>query len=198
MRPVRYYDGVPSPVKHPEYVDMVIFRENTEDIYAGMEFANGTDENRKFKQLFKDAFPKEYAKMRFPDTAGIGLKPVSVEGTERLVRAAIRWALQNKRKKREPRPQGQHHEVHRGRLQGLGLRTRQARVPQRDRHRARDLDPGQPGKERGSERGRECAHDRSRLRHDVARSAKRHQEGSGRRRSSCGRPTAKASGSPNC
>src|SRR5574341_661173 len=98
QRPVRYYNGVPSPVKHPEYVDMVIFRENTEDIYTGIEFANATDDNRKFKQLFKDAFPKEYAKMRFPDTAGIGLKPVSVEGTERLVRAAIAWALQNKRK----------------------------------------------------------------------------------------------------
>jgi isocitrate dehydrogenase len=77
---------------------MVIFRENTEDIYTGIEFANATDEDRKFKQLFKEAFPKEYAKMRFPDTAGIGLKPVSVEGTERLVRAAISWALQNKRK----------------------------------------------------------------------------------------------------
>jgi len=98
QRPVRYYTGVPSPVKHPEYVDMVIFRENTEDIYAGIEFANGTEENRKFKQLFKDAFPKEYGKMRFPDTAGVGVKPVSVEGTERLVRAAIRWALKNKRR----------------------------------------------------------------------------------------------------
>jgi isocitrate dehydrogenase len=98
LRPVRYYAGVPSPVRHPEYVDMVIFRENTEDIYAGIEFANGTDDNKKFKQLFKEAFPKEYGKMRFPDTAGIGFKPVSEEGTERLVRAAIAWALLNKRK----------------------------------------------------------------------------------------------------
>jgi len=98
QRPVRYYNGVPSPVKHPEYVNMVIFRENTEDIYTGIEFANGTEENKKFKQLFKEAFPKEYAKMRFPDTAGLGLKPVSVEGTERLVRAAIHWALENKRR----------------------------------------------------------------------------------------------------
>jgi len=98
QRPVRYYTGVPSPVKHPEYVDMVIFRENTEDIYTGIEFAFGTAENQKFKELFKEAFPKEYAKMRFPDTAGIGLKPVSVEGTERLVRAAVQWALDNKRK----------------------------------------------------------------------------------------------------
>ena len=98
QRPVRYYKGVPSPVKHPEYVDMVIFRENTEDIYTGIEFQDGTDENKKFKEVFQEAFPKEYAKIRFPDTAGIGLKPVSEEGTERLVRAAITWSLQNKRK----------------------------------------------------------------------------------------------------
>jgi isocitrate dehydrogenase len=98
QRPVRYYNGVPSPVKHPEYVDMVIFRENTEDIYTGIEFQYGTEENVKFKKIFKEAFPKEYAKMRFPDTAGIGIKPVSVEGTERLVRAAIKWSLENKRK----------------------------------------------------------------------------------------------------
>jgi isocitrate dehydrogenase len=98
QRPVRYYNGVPSPVKHPEYVDMVIFRENTEDIYTGIEFANGTEDNLKFKQLFKENFPNEYKKIRFPDTAGIGIKPVSEEGTERLVRAAIRWALENKRR----------------------------------------------------------------------------------------------------
>src|SRR5215216_383574 len=98
LRPIRYYKGVPSPVKHPEYVDMVIFRENTEDIYTGIEFQYGTEENKKFKEVFQEAFPKEYAKIRFPDTAGIGLKPISVEGTERLARAAISWALTNKRK----------------------------------------------------------------------------------------------------
>ncbi len=98
LRPVRYFPGVPSPVRHPEYVDMVIFRENTEDIYAGIEFAYGTDENKRFKELFKEAFPKEYAKMRFPETSGIGFKPISVEGSERLARAAIQWALENKRK----------------------------------------------------------------------------------------------------
>jgi isocitrate dehydrogenase len=98
LRPVRWYTGVPSPVKHPEHVDMVIFRENTEDIYTGIEFAYGTEDNRKFKELFKESFPKEYAKMRFPETAGLGIKPVSVEGTERLVRAAIQWALDNHRK----------------------------------------------------------------------------------------------------
>ncbi|KAA3642686.1 MAG: NADP-dependent isocitrate dehydrogenase [Chloroflexi bacterium] len=98
VRPVRWYAGTPSPVKRPEDVDMVIFRENTEDIYAGIEFENGTPENDKFKQVFKESFPEEYTKIRFPDTAGIGLKPVSVEGTERLVRSAIQYALDNNRK----------------------------------------------------------------------------------------------------
>src|SRR5688572_6195350 len=98
QRPVRYFNGVPSPVKHPEKVDMVIFRENTEDIYAGIDFANGTEDNKKFRQLFKEAFPKEYSKIRFPETSGIGFKPVSLEGTERLIRDAIKWALLNKRR----------------------------------------------------------------------------------------------------
>jgi isocitrate dehydrogenase len=98
VRPVRWFKGVPSPVKRPQDVDMVIFRENTEDIYTGIEFENGTEDNQKFKALLKEAFPKEYAKIRFPDTAGIGLKPVSAEGTERLVRAAVHYALANKRK----------------------------------------------------------------------------------------------------
>ncbi|UYN90724.1 MAG: NADP-dependent isocitrate dehydrogenase [Anaerolineales bacterium] len=98
LRPVRWFEGVPSPVKRPQDVDMVVFRENTEDIYTGIEFENGSEDNKKFKDVFQQAFPKEFAKIRFPNTAGIGLKPVSVEGTERLVRAAIRWALDNKRK----------------------------------------------------------------------------------------------------
>jgi isocitrate dehydrogenase len=98
QRPIRYFTGVPSPLKHPEYVDMIVFRENTEDIYTGIEFQYGTEDDRKFMSLFKEAFPKEYKKIRFPDTAAIGIKPVSVEGTERLVRAAIQWALDNKRK----------------------------------------------------------------------------------------------------
>jgi isocitrate dehydrogenase len=98
QRPVRWFTGVPSPVKRPQDVDMVVFRENTEDIYSGIEFENGTEDNKKFKDVFKQAFPKEYAKIRFPETSGIGLKPVSKEGTERLVRDAIRWAQENKRK----------------------------------------------------------------------------------------------------
>jgi isocitrate dehydrogenase len=98
LRPVVYFKGVPSPMLHPEYVDIIIFRENTEDIYTGIEFENGTGVNRRFKQLLKENFPGEYAKIRFPDTSGFGIKPVSEEGTHRLVRAAIRWALENKRK----------------------------------------------------------------------------------------------------
>ena len=98
QRPVRYFNGVPSPLKHPENVDMIVFRENTEDIYTGIEFPNGTEANAKFKSVLKENFPKEFTKIRFPNTASIGLKPVSVEGTERLVRAAIQWALANKRR----------------------------------------------------------------------------------------------------
>lgn len=98
QRPVRYFPGVPSPVKHPEYVDMVVFRENTEDIYTGIEFEYGTEENRRFRDLMEANFPKEYKKIRFPNTAGMGIKPVSKEGTERLVRAAVRWALANRRR----------------------------------------------------------------------------------------------------
>ena len=97
QRPVRYFEGVPSPVKRPADVNMVIFRENTEDIYTGIEFEYGTPENQRFKELFQSQFPKEYAKIRFPDTAGLGLKPISREGTMRLVHSAIQWALSNKR-----------------------------------------------------------------------------------------------------
>jgi len=98
LRPVQWFKGVPSPVKNPGKVNMVIFRENTEDIYAGIEFEQGSDENRKFKELFKQAFPKAYAKIRFPETSGIGIKPVSQEGTERLFRAAVEYAIANRRK----------------------------------------------------------------------------------------------------
>jgi isocitrate dehydrogenase len=93
LRPVRWFKGVPSPVKEPGKIDMVIFRENTEDIYAGIEFQEGTDECRRFRALLHEHFPKHFAKVRFPDTAGFGVKPVSREGTERLVRAAIDYAL---------------------------------------------------------------------------------------------------------
>jgi len=98
LRPVRWFKGVPSPVVSPEKVDMVIFRENTEDIYAGIEFEAGSPDATKFLDLFKQAFPKQFAKIRFPGSSGIGLKPASKEGTERLFRAAVEYAIVNKRK----------------------------------------------------------------------------------------------------
>ena len=98
LRPVRWFKGVPSPVKAPEKIDMVIFRENTEDIYAGIEFQEGTPEVKKVLAFLKESFPQMYKKVRFPGTAGIGIKAVSREGTERLVASAIQYALDNKRK----------------------------------------------------------------------------------------------------
>ena len=96
LRPVQYFAGVPSPVKHPEKVEMVIFRENTEDIYAGIEWKAGTPEAAKVVQWLQTEMGVK--KIRFPQTSSIGIKPVSKEGTERLVRAAIKYAIANKRK----------------------------------------------------------------------------------------------------
>ena len=98
LRPVRYFKGVPSPVKRPELVDMVIFRENCEDIYAGIEFEAGSESNERFLAHLKESFPKEFAKIRFPGSTGVGIKAVSREGSERLIAAAIRYALLEKRK----------------------------------------------------------------------------------------------------
>jgi isocitrate dehydrogenase len=97
LRPVRWFDGVPSPVKRPQDVDMVIFRENTEDIYAGLEFEAGSEGQKALLGWLEATYPKEFKKIRFPGTSGIGLKPVSAEGSERLVRAAIQYALTEKR-----------------------------------------------------------------------------------------------------
>ena len=96
LRPVRWFRGVPSPVKRPELTDMVIFRENTEDIYAGIEWMNGTPEAEKVKKFLLEEMGVK--KIRFPETASIGIKPVSLEGTERLVRAALDYAVANDRK----------------------------------------------------------------------------------------------------
>ena len=96
VRPVRYFDGVPSPVKRPDLVDMVIFRENTEDIYAGIEYLNGTEEVEKLKAFLIETMG--VTQIRFPDTVSLGIKPVSVEGTERLVRSALNYAIDNNRK----------------------------------------------------------------------------------------------------
>ena len=96
LRPVRWFEGVPAPVKRPQDVDMVIFRENTEDIYAGIEFEQGTDDWARFMALLRENFPDRYAKIRFPHSSGIGLKPISREGTHRLVAAAIDHAIAHK------------------------------------------------------------------------------------------------------
>lgn len=96
LRPVQYFTGVPSPVKHPEKTDMVIFRENTEDIYAGIEWAAGSDEVEKVISFLSDMGMRK--KIRFPDSSAIGIKPVSREGTQRLVRKAIQYAIDNNRR----------------------------------------------------------------------------------------------------
>ena len=98
LRPVRYFDGVPSPVKNPGDVDMVIFRENTEDIYAGVEFEEGTEDNKGFLAWLEENEPEAYAKIRFPSSSGLSLKPVSREGTERLVKAAIEYSIEYERR----------------------------------------------------------------------------------------------------
>ncbi len=95
LRPVRYYDGTPSPVKEPEKTDMVIFRENSEDIYAGIEWAAGSDEVKKVIDFLQNEMG--VSKIRFPDTSGIGIKPVSEEGTRRLVRRALQYVIDNDR-----------------------------------------------------------------------------------------------------
>jgi isocitrate dehydrogenase len=98
LRPVRWFEGVPSPVKKPGDVDVIIFRENTEDIYAGIEWEEGTDDAKRLLAFLEKEFPERFKKIRFPKTSGLGLKPVSKEGTERLVRAAIEFALTQGRK----------------------------------------------------------------------------------------------------
>ena len=97
QRPIRWFEGVPSPVRDPSAVNMVIFRENTEDIYAGIEFEEGSDDCRKLLERLQEEFPERYAKIRFPATSGIGFKPISEEGTDRLVRSAIQYAIDNNR-----------------------------------------------------------------------------------------------------
>ena len=140
LRPVQYFKGVPSPVKHPEKVNMVIFRENTEDIYAGIEYAAGTPEAQKILDFLQKEFPKEFDKIRFgtkekaaefwkmvgaPENddvmVGIGIKPVSHSGSVRLIHSAISYAIQNQSQERDAGAQGQHHEIHGRRVPRLGL-----------------------------------------------------------------------------
>jgi isocitrate dehydrogenase len=147
----RRYKGVPSPVKRPDAVDMVLFRENCEDIYAGIEFKAGSSEAQDFAAKFQEMFPAQFKKVRFPLTSAYGIKPVSEEGSVRLCRAAIRYALENKRKSVTLVHKGnimKFTEVRAlaaggraataspcaGRVQGLGLFCRDQRVSQQRRH----------------------------------------------------------------
>ena len=95
LRPIRYFEGVPSPVKRPQDTDMIIFRENSEDIYCGIEFQAGSEESKKLVKILKDDFGTD--KIRFPDSVGLGVKPISKEGTSRLVKKAIDYAIENNR-----------------------------------------------------------------------------------------------------
>ncbi len=124
LRPVRWFEGVPSPVKHPELTDMVIFRENTEDIYAGIEWMNGTPEAEKVV----DWLQKEMGvkKIRFPGSSSIGIKPVSLEGSERLIRAAVEYAIQNDRKSVTLVHKGNIQKFTEGAFRDWGLQTRPA------------------------------------------------------------------------
>src|SRR5882672_5002677 len=98
LRPVRWFKGVPSPVKDPGAVDMTIFRENTEDIYAGIEFESGSADAKRFISLLKENFPDRFKKIRFPETTGAGVKPVSKDGSQRLIKAALKYAIKNRSK----------------------------------------------------------------------------------------------------
>ena len=171
LRPVRWYKGVPSPVKHPEKIDIVIFRENTEDIYAGIEYSAGSPDAQKVLDFFAKEFPAEFKKVRFGTLeasrawqaqlegigapkrdviveVGVGLKAVSRLGTERLVHSAIGYARQARPEERDAGAQGQHHEVHRRRLPRLGLPGREGLLRRgRDRRRTvvQDSRRGKPG-----------------------------------------------------
>ena len=136
VRPVHYFDGVPSPVKHPELVDMIIYRENSEDIYAGIEFRDGAEDTERFKQFFREAFPDRYAKIRFPETTGFGIKPVSQEGTARITRAAIDHAIAHRSKSVTLVHKGNIMKFTEGGFRDWGYQTA------RDHYGAQDLDGG--------------------------------------------------------
>ena len=198
--------GVPSPVKHPEKVDMVIFRENTEDIYAGIEYAAGTPEAQKVLDFLAKEFPKEFKKIRFGTLeasravaggarvdrrarhrevgvqVGVGFKPVSYLGTERLVHSAIGYAIKHQAQERHARAQGQHHEVHRRRLPRLGLQGRE-RLLRRRRNGRRTVvpDPGRQARRGHRHQGRDRRHHAA-AGADAARRLRRHRHAEPERR----------------
>ena len=135
VRPVKYYSGVPSPVKHPERMNIVIFRENTEDVYIGIEWEEGTPECAKLIEfLNKDMLKGGKKQIRLD--SGVGIKPISVTGTKRLVRMAIKHALENKMQSGHAGPQRQHSEIHRRRIPQVGIRSSHRRIPRQSSHRA--------------------------------------------------------------
>ncbi len=151
VRPVKYYAGVPSPVKHPEKLDVVIFRENTEDIYAGIEFREGTPEAQKFIAFINDDMLKG-GKKKIRQDSGVGVKPISITGSKRLVRAAIQYAITGNRKVVTLVHKGNIQKFTEGRLPRVGLRGRHTGVPRPDRDRARELDPRQPRRQPEAQR----------------------------------------------
>ena len=196
LRPVRYFKGVPSPVKRPEDVDMVIFRENTEDIYAGIEWAAGTPEAQKVIAWLQTEM--KVKKIRFPETSGIGIKPVSREGTERLVRAAVRYALDFKRKSLTLVHKGNIMKFTEGAFRdwGYGLATREFREQVVTERESWIL--GNKEKDAGPERRGQRARHRAGLRpHDRRPEGKAAPGGRDRASPSCPR-TAAASGSRRC
>ena len=142
VRPVKYYQGVPSPVKHPEKVDIVIFRENTEDVYSGIEFKQGSEDAARLISFLNDDLLKG-GKKKIRSDSGVGIKPISIFGTKRLVRVCHSARARNGPQDRDAGAQGQHPEVHRGRIPRVGLRSCHRGVPRPYRDRARELDSRQ-------------------------------------------------------
>ena len=157
LRPVRWFKGVPSPVKQPEKVDMVIFRENTEDIYAGIEFeTRHARRTRSSWSCSSRPSPRRTRKIRFPETSGIGIKPVSKEGTERLIRSALEYAIANKRKSVTIVHKGNIQKFTEGAFRNWGYAARGARVRRQDLHLgAVGAHQGREGRE-GRQRGDGC------------------------------------------
>ena len=161
VRPVKYYKGVPSPVKHPERMNVVIFRENTEDVYAGVEWEQGTAECAKLIEfLNKDMLKGGKKQIRLD--SGVGIKPISITGTKRLVRMAIQHAIENRLKVGHAGAQGQHPEIYRRRVPQMGIRGCHRGIPRQGCHRARELDSRQQRLESEYHSRSECRSDRTR------------------------------------
>ena len=160
VRPVKYYQGVPSPVKHPEKLDVVIFRENTEDVYAGIEFKQGTPECKKLIDFLNNDMLKG-GKKKIREDSGVGIKPISIYRDQAAGAVCDQVRARERTQVRDPGAQRKHSEVHRRRLSGMGLRGGDAGVSPADGDRDGELDPGQPGSQPEADGGRECRADRA-------------------------------------